>query len=127
MPEALTAAEWTVMDALWRKSPLTHSELIAVLGDSVNWKYTTYGTYLQILCKKGFVQAQRRGRDKLYAPAVSREACIEMEGREILKKVRPDAVKSLVISMLGQAELSGEDHAELQRLFESLSEKEARP
>ena len=50
--ETLTPAEWTVMSALWGTEPQSLSEVIASMGDSVDWSYTTYSTYLSKLVKK---------------------------------------------------------------------------
>lgn len=57
----------------------TLGEAIAQIGARANWAYKTYQSYMNVLEKKGFVAAEKRGRDKFYAPAVSREACVERE------------------------------------------------
>ena len=64
--DQLTPAEWIVMNALWERSPMTLSETIAQIGTRAAWNYKTFAAYLAILEKKGFIYAEKRGRDKLY-------------------------------------------------------------
>lgn len=124
MNEPLTTAEWAVMNALWELSPLTHSGLINALGDRVDWKYTTYGTYLQVLCRKGFVRKEKIGRDNLYYPDRTREECLKLESGSIIKKVRPSGVKDLMLNMVEDAALDETDRLELMELLNRLSKEE---
>ena len=87
MKETLNPNEWIMMEALWAESPATLGETIARIGDKVNWSYKTYQSYMNILEKKGFVTAVKRGRDKFYSPAMSLEACTERESRAILSRM----------------------------------------
>ncbi len=48
MKEALTPAEWIVMNALWEQSPMTLSETIAQIGNRAKWSYKTFSAYLAI-------------------------------------------------------------------------------
>lgn len=123
MREPLTPGEWTVMAALWEKSPSTLSEVIKTIGDKVQWKYNTYASYLQILIRKGFADAEMRGRDKLYYPLADKDECIRLESLNVLKKIDKDAAKALVVNMIEQGGLSADDHAELIGLLESLMKK----
>lgn len=123
MKEPLTAAEWTVMSALWEKSPQTLSEVIKTIGDKAQWKYTTYASYLQILIRKGFAGAEMRGRDKFYYPLAGKDECIGLESKSVISKVNKSSVKKLVINMIEQSDFSPDEHAELIQLLESLMEK----
>ena len=69
MKETLNPNEWIMMEALWAESPATLGETIACIGDKVNWSYKTYQSYMNILEKKGFVTAVKRGRAKFYSPS----------------------------------------------------------
>lgn len=72
------------MNALWEKSPLTLSEAIRAIGGKADWSYKTYPSYMLVLERKGFVRAEKRGRDKFYEPAVSKQSCVEQEKRDYL-------------------------------------------
>jgi len=124
MKTNLNPNEWIVMNALWEHSPRTLSETIEAIGDKADWNYKTYQSYMVLLAKKGYVTSEKRGRDKFYAPAVTREACVEEESRSLLKKLESDSVKLLVASMVREGDLSAADRMELLGLLETLIEKE---
>ncbi|HWQ59207.1 MAG TPA: BlaI/MecI/CopY family transcriptional regulator [Clostridia bacterium] len=124
MKENLNPNEWIVMNALWEKSPLTLGEAIAQIGSRASWGYKTYQSYMNVLEKKGFVLSQKRGRDKFYSPAVSREACVARESESLLAKLEGRSVKLLLASMVRESDLSEEDYAELKKLLDEQFGKE---
>lgn len=119
--ETLTAPEWTVMSALWGREPQSLSQVIASMGDSVDWSYTTYATYLTKMIQKGFVGFEARGRDKFYFPLREKDECIEAESRSLLNKLNRDGAKKLLICMIREGNLTKEDQTELKDLIENLS------
>ena len=124
MPESLTPKEWLVMNALWEKHPVTLSEAIAQIGDKAGWGYKTYQSYMGVLEKKGYVRAEKRGRDKFYEPAVSREECVRRESESLFDKLEGASVKLLLASMVQQSDLSAADYAELKAMLEEQLGKE---
>ncbi|HWQ58613.1 MAG TPA: BlaI/MecI/CopY family transcriptional regulator [Clostridia bacterium] len=126
MKESLTPAEWVVMRALWEKSPATLSEVIAKIGDGPSWSYKTFSAYLAILEKKGFVAADRRGRDKFYYPVATREECVERESRNVLEKIEAGSVGLMVTSMVRAGNLGADERRALLTELEKLIEQEAR-
>ncbi len=121
MKDTLTYPEWTVMSALWEKPPQTLSEVIEAMGDTMDWSYRTYASYLNKLCEKGLVGFEARGRDKFYYPLVKKERCIRAESRSLLKKVSEKSAKELLVCMIEESGLSPEDHAELKDLLDELA------
>jgi BlaI family penicillinase repressor len=121
MKETLTYPEWAVMSALWGREPQTLSEVIAAMGDTMNWSYRTYASYLRKLAEKGFVGVEARGRDNFYFPLVSRDECIRAESRSLLRKVSEKSVKELLVCMIEESGLSSKDHEELKKLLDELA------
>jgi len=124
MKETLTHPEWAVMSALWGKEPQTLSEVIASMGNTMNWSYRTYASYLRKLVEKGFVGVEARGRDYFYFPLVSRDECIRAESRSLLRKVSEKSVKELLVCMIEESGLSPKDHEELKKLLDELAKGE---
>ena len=120
MREPLTPAEWIVMNALWERSPMTLSETIAQIGERTNWSYKTFSAYMAILEKKGFISADKRGRDKFYFPIVTKRECIERESRSVLSKIEAPAVSMMVTSMVRDGNLRGDERRELIAMLERL-------
>ena len=124
MKDTLTPNEWIVMNALWEKSPLSLSEVIACIGDRADWNYKTYQSYILILEKKGMISAEKRGRDKLYSPAVSKAECVESEKMSLLGKLERDAVGMLIAGMVQDSDLSATSYRELKHLLDELISQE---
>ena len=124
MKDTLTPNEWIVMNALWEKSPLTLSEVIQRIGERADWNYKTYQSYILILEKKGMVSAEKRGRDKLYSPAVSKAECVESEKKSLLGKLERDAVGMLIAGMVQDSDLSATSYRELKNLLDELIRQE---
>ena len=126
MKDTLTPNEWIVMNALWEKHPATLSEAIAAIGTRANWNYKTYQSYMLVLERKGFVSAEKRGRDKFYSPAVSKESCVEQEKRNLLGKLESDSVRMLIAGMVQDGDLGADGYKELSDMLEALLKKEER-
>ena len=122
MTETLTYSEWMVMNALWGKDPQPLSGVIEAMGETVDWSYRTYASYLKKLCDKGFVGFEAKGRDKFYYPRVPREDCIRAESRSLLKKVSARSKKDLLVCMIEESGLSSSDQADLRSLIEHLGD-----
>lgn len=122
MTETLTYSEWMVMNALWGKDPQPLSGVIEAMGETVDWSYRTYASYLKKLCDKGFVGFEAKGRDKFYYPLVPREDCIRAESRSLLKKVSARSKKDLLVCMIEESGLSSSDQADLRSLIEHLGD-----
>ncbi len=120
MDMTLTYSEWMVMNALWGKDPQPLSGVIATMGETMDWSYRTYASYLKKLCDKGFAGFEAKGRDKFYYPLVRREDCIRAESRSLLNKVK--SKKALLLCMIEESGLSGADEDELRALIEQLGE-----
>ncbi len=122
--DQLTPAEWIVMNALWERSPMTLSETIAQIGTRAAWNYKTFAAYLAILEKKGFIYAEKRGRDKLYRPAVSKTKCIARESRSVMEKIEARSLPLMVTSMVQACNLPLEDLKELHDALTRMLEQE---
>ena len=124
MKDTLTPNEWIVMNALWETSPLSLSEVIQRIGGRADWNYKTYQSYILILEKKGMISAEKRGRDKLYSPAVSKAECVETEKKSLLGKLERDAVGMLIAGMVQDSDLSATSYRELKNLLDELIQQE---
>ncbi len=120
---ALTTPEWIVMSALWGKEPQILGEIIETIGDRVDWSYTTYASYMKILTDKGFVDFTVRGRMKFYRAAIDKEACLELESKNVLDKIG-DSAEDFMLCMIKTTGLSNEGQRRIKALIEELAEKD---
>ena len=124
MKDTLNPNEWIVMEALWAKSPATLGETIDRIGSRASWNYKTYQSYMNVLEKKGYISSEKRGRDKFYSPAISREECITRESRAVLSKMQSDSVGLMITSMVREGDLSRSDRLELMNMLEKMLREE---
>ena len=124
MKDTLNPNEWIVMEALWAKSPATLGETIDRIGSRASWNYKTYQYYMNVLEKKGYISSEKRGRDKFYSPAISREECITRESRAVLSKMQSDSVGLMITSMVREGDLSRSDRLELMNMLEKMLKEE---
>ena len=118
----ISAAESQVMEALWRREPLTAEEIFTEVGEAQGWAEGTLKTLIGRLLKKGAVSAQKDGRRYLYRPLVAREAYVEAESQGLLDRLFDGRVAPLVSHFSERRRLSPEDVAELRRLIQELDD-----
>lgn len=121
MKDTLTYPEWMVMSALWGKEPQTLSGVINTMGDTMDWSYRTYASYLKKLCDKGLAGFEIKGRDKFYYALVEKAQCMRTESRSLIKKVSEKSAKELLVCMIEESGLSKEDHDDLRKLLDELA------
>ena len=114
----ISEAEWQVMDVLWQRSPQTANEVVEALARRVDWEPATIKTMLNRLVKKGALRFKAEGKRYLYAPAVTRDACVRTEGRSFLDRVFGGAAGPLIAHFVEDAKLSKAEIAELRRLLD---------
>lgn len=115
----LTRCEAEVMDIVWSHEPVTVQDVIDNIGR--NLAYTTVMTTLKILEEKGFVRrGPKRGRAYLYSSVVSREFVRHSMAHELAERLFGGSLKSLVLSLVRDDEITPDDLAELRSSISSL-------
>ncbi|MFZ6718882.1 BlaI/MecI/CopY family transcriptional regulator [Undibacterium sp. Ji49W] len=119
---SISEAESVVMEALWKKHPLSAEEVFAAVLDQQEWQEATVKTLLNRLLKKGAIQAEKDGRRFLYSPMLKREQWIQSESKGFLDRMFDGNIAPLVAHFSQQKKLSRQDIAELKRLIEELGD-----
>ncbi|MEW9623619.1 BlaI/MecI/CopY family transcriptional regulator [Rhodanobacter geophilus] len=122
-PPAISEAESRVMEALWRKSPQSSEEIVAILQRDSDWHEKTIRTLLGRLLGKGAVSAEKDGRRYLYSPTLSREQWQSQESRSLLDRVFGGRLSPLLAHFSEHEKLGAKDVAELRRLLERIEKK----
>lgn len=118
----ISAAESQVMEALWRREPLTAEEIFGEVGQAQGWAEGTLKTLIGRLLKKGAVSAEKDGRRYLYRPLVRREDYVEAESQGLIDRLFGGRVAPLVSHFSERRRLTPEDVAELKRLVRELDD-----
>ena len=115
----LTEAELRLMKLLWARGESAVADLVQALPDELPLAYTTVLTTVRILEKKGYVTHRQEGRAFLYSPCVAEHEAGRSEVRHVLQRFFGNSRERLLLSLLGDAEVTPE---ELQRLKQAIAE-----
>lgn len=116
----VSSAEGIVMEALWRKHPLSAEDVVAQVAADQGWTEATVKTLLNRLLSKGAIAADKDGRRYLYRPVLKREDYVLEESASLIDRLFNGRVSSLVTHFSEREKLSAEDIAELKRLIAEL-------
>jgi predicted transcriptional regulator len=107
----LTEAELRLMKILWARGESTVNEIALA--------YNSVLTTIRILEQKGYVQHRKEGRAFFYIPLVAEEEAGFSEVRLVLRRFFGDSREKLMLSLLGDSEITAE---ELQRLRDAIQQ-----
>lgn len=114
----ISGAESVIMEALWKREPLTADEIGAEVAAGQGWTEATVKTLINRLLKKKALAATRDGRRFLYRPLVARSAYVQAESQGLLDRLFDGRLAPLVSHFSQSQTLSADDIAELKRLIE---------
>ena len=118
----LPDAELDVMQALWDCDvPAERSALEARLLGSHPMAPTTLLTLLSRLAEKGCVQVEKRGRQSVYTPLISRREYLASQSRSFVKTLCGGSVSELAAALSGGG-LTKEELKELRALLERMED-----
>jgi len=110
----LPDAEFDVMKAVWaNEPPITTSMVMEQLGKAREWKTQTVVSLMMRLIDRGFLRTEKRGRERLYFPLVSREEYLEFETGNFIEQYHDNSFLHLVNTLYEGKALTDEDIEEL--------------
>ncbi len=115
----LTEAELRLMRLLWSRGESAVADLVQALPDDSRLAYTSVLTTIRILEKKGYVHHRQEGRAFLYRPSVAEHEAQQSEIRQVLNRFFGNSRERLVLSLLGDANVTPE---ELERMKKAIAE-----
>jgi len=119
----LNDSEWTVMQAVWQRSPASARDVLERVVDDTDWAYSTVKTVLARLVEKGALREQKRANTSLYEPLVTREAARREAVRSLLDKAFDGTFGSLVQHMVSAEKLNKREREKLARMLSELDRK----
>src|SRR5260370_26488191 len=109
----LTEAELRLMKILWARGESAVGDLVAAMPDGAALAYTSVLTTIRILEQKGYVEHRQEGRAFLYSACVGEQEASRSEVRHVLQRFFGNSRERLLLSLLGDDELTPD---ELRRL-----------
>lgn len=120
--DRITDAEHAVMEALWRESPLSATDVADRVGADRGWSLPTVKTLLARLTAKGALAAEQDGRRFLYTPQVERGDYVEGESRRLVDRLFGGRPAALVAHLAEREALTEHDLAEIEALIREMRE-----
>jgi len=117
----LTEAELRLMKILWRRGESAVNDLVAAMPQGEALAYNSVLTTVRILEQKGYVEHRQEGRAFIYRPCVAETEASRSEVRHVLSRFFGNSRERLLLSLLGDDDVSPE---ELQRLKDLIRKTE---
>ncbi len=114
----LTEAELRLMKLLWARGESAVADLVREVSGHTPLAYTSVLTTIRILEKKGYVHHRQEGRAFLYSAAVAEHEASRSEIRHMLQRFFGNSREQLLLSLLGDADVTPE---ELRRMKEAIA------
>ncbi|WRS28000.1 BlaI/MecI/CopY family transcriptional regulator [Oscillospiraceae bacterium MB08-C2-2] len=116
----LTEPELGIMQTLWETKEAVPRSYIQKRLSHLNWKGTTFNTYLSRLEAKNFVSKEMQGQTHYYRPLVMQQEYQQKESVSVLNKLFHGSLKNFVLSVSLTDAVSKEDLQELQTLLDDM-------
>jgi predicted transcriptional regulator len=119
----LTEAELRIMKLLWTRGESVVSDLVAALPDGETLAYNSVLTTIRILEQKGYVDHRQEGRAFVYRPCVAEHEASRSEVRHVLSRFFGNSRERLLLSLLGDEEISPDELKRLREAIQNASEE----
>lgn len=114
----LTEAELRLMKILWRRGESAVTDLVAAMPEGETLAYNSVLTTIRILEQKGYVEHRQEGRAFIYRPCVEEQEASRSEIRHVLGRFFGNSREQLLLSLLGDEEISPEELKRLRQAIE---------
>ncbi|CAN5894853.1 BlaI/MecI/CopY family transcriptional regulator [soil metagenome] len=118
----ITEAESQIMQALWRKTPLTADEIVADVRARQPWAEATVKTLINRLLKKKAIRSQRVDGRHQYVPLVDHANYVQDESQGLLDRLFEGQLAPLVAHFAQNRKLKPEEIARLKKLIAELDD-----
>ena len=125
MDRRLKDNEWIILQTLWQKHPQDMKSIIRNVQQAhpeIAWDYKTYHSFFRILMDKGYLKAEKSGKNNLYSPGISYEEAMGLETDSLVsRRTYYGSVSGLMINMAEQGKLTEQEKKELMELAKRLA------
>lgn len=115
----LTAAEWTIIKAVWEHEPCTAPDIQQKLQQKTGWTYSTVRTLLDRMAAKGLLKAKKERNLTLYSSAVTRAQAQRGELLYALKNAFNGALTPMVQCLIETGDLNADELEEIESLIKA--------
>ncbi len=118
----LTEAELRLMRVFWQRGESSVAEVMDAVAETAQLAYTSVLTTVRVLEQKGYLTHRQDGRAYLYTACVAEHEASRSEVRHVLQRFFGNSRESLLVSLLGEGDISPDELARLKRAIESATD-----
>ena len=118
----ITAAESFIMEALWRRGPLTADDLIEDPGKPQGWGGATVKTLINRLLKKSALKSERIDGRVRYVALIERADYVQSESQSLLDRLFEGSLTPLVAHFADRRKLKPDEVKRLKKLLEDMED-----
>ena len=112
----LPDSEFVIMQIVWSQSaPISKLQVAALAEPQRGWKPQTVYSLLNRLVEKGFLESEKKGKERYYTSLVSQEKYLNEETGRFLKTVHRNSLSGLMNALFADNKLNEEDLYELEQ------------
>jgi predicted transcriptional regulator len=111
----LPEAEFHVMKAIWAYAPpVTSSRVMGHLSGEKSWPIQSVVTLLSRLVEKGFLRSEKKGKERLYSPLITRKEYLQFETENFVKQYHDNSLIGLLSTFYQDKKLTDKELDDLQ-------------
>lgn len=121
----LSAAEWELMDSIWRAGgQVTVRQVVDTTYPQGQKAYTTVQTIMNILVDKGYLARHKPERINYYEPLVTREEALQGSLSGVARLMFQGSVGAMASFLVGTTKLKPKELDELRQLLDKQDQGE---
>jgi predicted transcriptional regulator len=111
----LPDAEFDIMKVVWaNEPPITSAMIMEQLGKKKAWKAQTILTFMVRLVERGFISTEKRGKERIYFPLISKEDYLQFESGHFIARFHENSLTSFVAALCDEGKIRESDIDELE-------------
>lgn len=116
--ERLPDSELLVMQIIWQSSELIGTgRIVELVCEQKDWSRSTVQVLLTRLEERGFLEIQKKGRLKYYAPLIKEEEYLEKETKTFLEQFYRNSYKKLIASVVQNQTITEKDMEDIVQII----------
>ncbi|MCC0649308.1 BlaI/MecI/CopY family transcriptional regulator [Clostridioides sp. ZZV15-6598] len=120
----LPQSELKIMKFIWKvDSKVTSKDIILAMEQKYQWKQTTTLTILSRLVVKGFLNSKKVNKHTQYEILINEKDYLNVETREFFSNIHDSSIKSLLLSLHADDNISEEDILFIEEWLRYIKEK----
>ncbi len=123
----LTEAELRLMRVFWRRGECSVAEVVEAVAEASPLAYTSVLTTVRVLEQKGYLTHRQDGRAYLYTACVAEHEASRSEVRHVLQRFFGNSRESLLVSLLGDGDVTPGELARLKQAIEAMADDPSGP